>query len=138
MYLGIVTTGYAGSFFTPTILKQLGWTSLRAQYMSIPIYIFSTCCTLGSAILSDKLRHRFWFIIGGCLVATIGYVILLNMHKVVVGARYFALFCVISGGFVAQPVTLVWVSNNVSGHYKRSISSAMMIGWGNTGGIVAS
>ncbi|KAG9768457.1 MFS general substrate transporter, partial [Aureobasidium melanogenum] len=138
MYLGVVTTGYAGAFFTPTILKQLGWTSIRAQVMSIPIYVFAMICTISSAILSDRLRHRFGFVVFGCLLATIGYVILLNMHKVVVGARYFALFAIIGGGFTAQPATLVWVQNNVSGHYKRSISSAMMIGWGNTGGIVAS
>lgn len=35
MYLGIVTSTYATSFFIPTILRQLGWTSLRAQVMSI-------------------------------------------------------------------------------------------------------
>ena len=37
MYLGIVNTGYSTSFFTPTILSQLGWTSIRAQVMSIPM-----------------------------------------------------------------------------------------------------
>lgn len=138
MYLGIVTTGYSGAFFAPTILKQLGWTSIHAQVMSIPIYAVATVCALTTAFLSDKMRHRFGFIVGGCLLATIGYAILLNMERVAVGARYFALFAIVSGGFTAQPITLVWLNNNVSGHYKRSVSSAMMIGWGNTGGIVAS
>jgi len=46
IYMGIVQTGYATSFFTPTILKQLGWTSIRAQVMSIPIYIAATACAL--------------------------------------------------------------------------------------------
>ncbi|KAH0844711.1 hypothetical protein FOPE_09885 [Fonsecaea pedrosoi] len=120
MYLGIVTTGYSGAFFTPTILKQLGWTSIRAQVMSIPIFVFATICALTCAVASDKLHHRFGFILGGCLIATIGYAILLNMHHVSVGVRYFALYAVIGGGYIAQPVTLVWVSNNVAGHYKRS------------------
>ena len=40
--------------------------------------------------------------------------------------------------FYSQPTTLVWVNNNMSGHYKRAISSAMMVGFGNAGGIVAS
>ncbi|KAK5635927.1 hypothetical protein RRF57_011638 [Xylaria bambusicola] len=30
------------------------------------------------------------------------------------------------------------MANNVSGHYKRSVSSALQIGFGNVGGIVAS
>ena len=138
MYLGIVTTSYSGAFFTPTILKQLGWTSIHAQLMSIPIFVFATICALTCAIISDKIRHRFGFIIGGCLLATIGYAILLNMHHVTVGVRYFALYAIVGGGYIAQPITLVWVNNNVSGHYKRSVSAAMMVGLGNCGGIVAS
>lgn len=137
MYLGIVTTSYSGSFFTPTILKQLGWTSIRAQVMSIPIFIFATVCALSAALLSDKLKHRYGFIVVGCLFSTIGYVILLNMHRVNVGVRYFALFTIVGGGYIAQPITLVWMSNNVAGHYKVGISAAMQVGFGNIGGIIA-
>ena len=128
MYLGIVTTSYSGSFFTPTILKQLGWTSIRAQVMSIPIFLFATVCALTAAIFSDKLKHRFGFIVGGCSFATIGYIILLNMHKVQVGVRYFALFSIVGGGYIAQPIALVWLSNNVAGHYKIGVSAACMVG----------
>ncbi|KAF4950525.1 hypothetical protein FSARC_13166 [Fusarium sarcochroum] len=122
MYMGIVTTSYSGSFFTPTILKQLGWTSIHAQIMSIPIFLFATVCALVSAIASDKMKHRFGFIIGGFPV----------------GVRYFALFCIVSGGYIAQPIVLVWVSNNMSGHYKVGVASAMQVGIGNIGGIIAS
>ncbi|KAK5937723.1 hypothetical protein PMZ80_009852 [Knufia obscura] len=138
MYMGIVQTGYATSFFTPTILKQLGWTSVRAQVMSIPIFIVATILALCTALLTDRLKHRFAFIVTGCCISTIGYAILLNMIHVPVGARYFALFLITGGGYIAQPVVIVWLSNNVSGHYKRGVSSAMQIGFGNIGGIVAS
>lgn len=138
MYLGVVTTGYSGAFFTPTILKQLGWTSVRAQVMSIPIYIAAAVLAITAAVLSDRLRHRFSFIIVGCLVATIGYAILLSMRHVPVGARYFALYAITCGGYIAQPITLVFLANNVSGHYKRAVSSAMQISLGNIGGIIAS
>lgn len=136
MYFGIVTTGYAGSFFTPTILKQLGWTSIRAQVMSIPIFITATVLALSAAILSDHIKHRFGFIMTGCCVTTIGYSILLAMHSVPVGARYFAVFAVVGGGYIAQPITLGWVNNNLGGHYKRGVGSAMMVGIGNIGGMV--
>lgn len=134
MYMGVVQTGYATSFFTPTILRQLGWTSIRAQVMSIPIFIVATVCALTTAVITDKIKHRFSFIIIGCCIATIGYAILLDMLKVSVGVRYFALYLITSGGYIAQPVVLVWMSNNVSGHYKRGISSAMQVGFGNIGG----
>ncbi|KAI7762942.1 hypothetical protein LZL87_013433 [Fusarium oxysporum] len=138
MYMGIVTTSYSGSFFTPTILRQLGWTSIRAQIMSIPIFLFATMCALVSAIASDKTKHRSGFILGGCLFTTVGYVILLNMMSVSVGIRYIALFFIVGGGYIAQPIVLVWVSNNMAGHYKLGVASAMQIGFGNIGGIIAS
>jgi hypothetical protein len=100
MYLGIVNSGYGGAFFTPTILNQLGptWTPLRSQLMSIPIYMVATVLALGTAFLTDRLKHRFAFIMIGCCVATLGYAILLSMTHVPVGARYAALFLVTGGG----------------------------------------
>jgi cyanate permease len=100
MYLGIVNTGYGGSFFTPTILNQLGpkWTPVRSQVMSIPIYIVATVMALTTAFLTDRLKHRFSFIIIGCCIATVGYAILLSMKHVPVGARYLALFFITGGG----------------------------------------
>jgi MFS family permease len=131
MYMGIVTTGYSGSFFTPTILRQLGWTAIRAQVMSIPIFITATVLALTAALLSDKIKHRFGFIIAGCMVATVGYSILLAMHEVAVGVRYFAVFLVVGGGYIAQPIVLVWLSNNLGGHYKRGVGAAIQVGLGN-------
>ncbi|KAJ5985803.1 hypothetical protein N7522_012999 [Penicillium canescens] len=138
MYFGIVNTGYASSFFTPTILKQLGWTSVRAQVMSIPIYIVATVIALATAFASDRLRHRFAFTLTGCIIATIGYVILICQKSVPVGARYFALYAITGGGYMTQPILMGWLSNNMGGHYKQSIASAMQIGFGNCGGLVAS
>ncbi|KAF7594720.1 hypothetical protein BBP40_008613 [Aspergillus hancockii] len=138
MYFGIVNTGYAVSFFTPTILHQLGYTAVRAQVMSIPVYIVATVTTLSAALLSDHLRHRYLFTLTGCLVATTGYIVLLSQANVPVGARYFAIFAVTAGGYLTQPILMGWLSNNMAGHYKQSIASAMQIGFGNCGGLVAS
>ncbi|XHG06859.1 hypothetical protein AWENTII_010035 [Aspergillus wentii] len=138
MYFGIVNTGYATSFFTPTILKQLGWTAVRAQVMSIPVYMVAMVSTLSTALISDKLRHRFAFTMAGCLIATVGYAILLCQSTVPVGVRYFAVYAITAGGYMAQPILMGWLSNNMAGHYKQSIASAMQIGFGNCGGLVAS
>ncbi|KAJ5412652.1 uncharacterized protein N7487_007011 [Penicillium crustosum] len=138
MYLGALNTGYAASFFIPSILRDMGWTSLMAQVMSVPIYIVAAIITLCTAILSDKTKHRFGFVLLGCSCATIGYSILLAQQTVPVGVQYFALFAVTGGGFIAQPILIGWLSNNMSGHYKQAIASAMQIGFGNCGGLFAS
>lgn len=138
MYMGITSVGYSTSFFTPTILKQLGWTNVHAQVMSIPIYIVAAFFSLLTAYLSDRMRHRFGFIIFGICVCTIGLIVLMAQTNVSVAGKYTALYITMSGGYIAQPVIIVWLANNMAGHYKRSVNAAMQIGFGNIGGIIAS
>ncbi|TIA56245.1 MFS general substrate transporter [Aureobasidium pullulans] len=104
----------------------------------IPIFIVAAICSIASAYLTDRLRHRFGFCIFGLVVASVGYVILLAQEGLSVAVKYFALFLVVPGGYITQPIVLAWVQNCMSGHYKRSISAAMTVGFGNLGGIVAS
>ncbi|KAF2177930.1 MFS general substrate transporter [Zopfia rhizophila CBS 207.26] len=137
-YFGIVNTGYAGSFFIPTIVKELGYSSEAAQVRSIPIFVVATVTAIIAAYITDRLRHRYAFCILGLCVASIGYILLLAQKNLSAGVKYFALFLVVPGGYITQPITLVWMSNLVSGHYKRSVSSAIQVGFGNIGGIVAS
>ena len=138
MYLGIVNTGYSTSFFTPTILKQLGWTAKRAQVYSIPVYIVASVFSMSAAYLSDRFHHRFAFIMIGVFVATIGYAVLLAGKPVSIGGRYMAIYFITTGGYIGQPVAMIWLANNMGGDYKRSVGSACQIGFGNIGGIIAS
>ena len=138
MYFGVVNTGYAGSFFVPTIVQELGYTSAAAQVRSIPIFIVATVTSIAAAYCTDRMRHRFGFCMLGLVIASIGYIMLLAQNHLSKGVKYFALFLIVPGGYITQPITLVWMSNLVSGHYKRSVSSAMQVGLGNIGGIVAS
>jgi MFS-type transporter involved in bile tolerance (Atg22 family) len=134
----IVNTGYAGSFSTPTTVKELGYTSAAAQIRSISIFVVATITAIITAYLTDRLRHRYWFCIFGLVIASIGYIMLLAQENLSAGIKYLALFLIVPGGYITQPVVLVWMSNLVSGHYKRSVSSGMQVGVGNLGGIVAS
>lgn len=106
--------------------------------MSIPIYLVACVAALITAILSDYFRHRYAFAILGLLIATVGYALLLCQQSVPVSVRYFAIYLITSGGYITQPVVIVWLMNNLRGHYKRSVGAAMQIGIGNLGGIVAS
>lgn len=124
MFIGVANTGYSSSFFIPTILRQLGWTTVRAQVMTIPIYICAFVATLACSLTSDIVKHRYGFVMFGVLVGTIGYAILLNTLNVDVWIRYMALFFVASGGFIAQPVAVGWLNNNMGGHVKRGFGTA--------------
>jgi hypothetical protein len=138
MYMSVVNSSYSLSLFTPTILNEMGHKAEAAQVRSIPIFVVAAVASIATAALSDRLRHRFWFVIGGIVTATAGYAVMLNYARVPVGAKYAALFLIATRGFVAHPIVTAWAQNNAAGRYKRSISSAMMVGFGNCGGIIAS
>lgn len=142
LYFSISVCSYSTSLFTPTILHELGYSPSESQVWSIPIWVFAALIALSTSWLSDRLRHRGGFVLVGCLVASIGYTMLIcqgGKHKgLSPSVRYLALFIVAAGLFTAQPLIVMWLLVNLAGDYKRAIGSAFQIGFGNIGGTVAS
>ncbi|KAF2225703.1 putative transmembrane transporter [Elsinoe ampelina] len=148
MYMSVGTSGYSTSLFMPSILATLGYSGVQAQVQSIPIWVVATVVCFCVGILSDRVKHRYGFIIAGLTLAMIGYAILLGQGPLPkpggppmglpVRVRYFALYAITSGTYIAQPVVIVWLSNCLGGSTKRSIGSAIQICFGNFSGIIAS
>jgi cyanate permease len=111
MYMGVVNTGYATSFFIPTIIQEMGYTAAMSQVRSIPIFIVAAVAALLVAWSTDRMKHRYAFTNAGVVVGGVGYVILLNQRGVSVGVKYMACFFVTTGGYMTQPVTWVWLNN---------------------------
>ena len=116
----------------------MGFSAQNAQARSVPIFVVAAILCFLTALVTDRLQHRFSFCIAGIAVSSAGYILLLCQQRLPVGVCYFALYLVMGGAYMTQPITLVWLANNVSGHYKRSISSAAQVGFGNLAGITAS
>jgi hypothetical protein len=114
MYCGVVNTGTATSFFIPTIINEMGYTAQASQVRSIPIFVVAAVMSLGTAWISDRMQHRYGFTMLGVLVGTIGYVILLCQEYnggLSNGVKYMACFFIVSGGYMTQPITWVWLNN---------------------------
>ena len=135
--MGIDTTGYAGVFFMPTILLEMGWKGEDAQVHTIPVYVASAGCMLFAAWLSDRLKHRYGFILGGTCIATIGYSMLLAQEGQSRDFKFAAVFLINIGGYTATPIALAWLQNNLSGQWKRAFGSSVQITLGNIAGIIA-
>ena len=138
MFFGVVNTNYSTNFFIPTILVEMGYDPIAAQVHTIPIYAVAAVFCLSFCYISDRIKHRYGFIMFGVLLGSLGYILLLCQRTLPVGAKYFALFTLVSCGYIVQPLSVAWLMNNMGGHYKRSFASAAQIGWGNAGGIIAS
>lgn len=49
-----------------------------------------------------------------------------------------ALFFVTSSGTIVQPLAIIWLLNNLGGHWKRAFATGCQLGLGNAAGLVAS
>ena len=116
----------------------MGYDPIQAQVHTIPIYAVAAVFCLTFCFISGRVKHRYGFIMIGVALGSLGYILLLCQKTIPVGAKYFALFTLVSCGYIVQPLSVAWLLNNMGGHYKRAFASAAQIGWGNAGGIVAS
>lgn len=108
------------------------------QLYSIPPWAAAFGFSLLIAYLSDKLRHRFVFVMIPLLVAIAGFAVLFTIHGIENrNVLYGALFLVTCGAYSAMPVIVCWYVMNLSGHKRRSVGTAWQIGFGNSKSTVA-
>ncbi|KAL4964238.1 major facilitator superfamily domain-containing protein [Aspergillus stella-maris] len=139
MYWGITCPLYGISFFLPSIIKDLGYTSSTAQLLTVPIYITAAVVAVGGAWLSDRYKKRSPFILFFMSLIAIGFIIVLaSSDRGVPGVVYFGVFVAVVGIYPAFPGNVTWVSVNLAGDYKRAAGMAMHIGLGNLAGAMAS
>jgi MFS family permease len=136
MYAGCDMPLYAFSLFLPTIINQLGYKATAANLLTVPVYAFACIITCVVGLLADRWGQRglfnlFFLIIGGA-----GYIILVASRNAALS--YFAVYMATCGIYPIIPNTIAWMSNNVEGSYKRSVSLAMVISFGNINGAVSS
>lgn len=125
------------SSFTPTILKELGWTASRAQVMSIPIWMVGIAVTLSASYAAGKLSLRWPFVLAGAGCALVGWC--LQYAQVQPAAvRYFALYLIAFGSFMQFPILIGWLNSNLRGRPQQAIASAVQLGIGNCANFVAS
>ncbi|KAB8069076.1 major facilitator superfamily domain-containing protein [Aspergillus leporis] len=139
MYWGITCPLYGISFFLPSIIKDLGYTSSTAQLLTVPIYITAAVVAVGAAWLSDRRKQRSPFILFFMGLIAIGFIIVIaSSGRGVPGVVYFGVFVVVIGIYPAFPGNVTWLSVNLAGDYKRAAGMAIQIGLGNLAGAMAS
>ncbi|KAI0707687.1 MFS general substrate transporter [Earliella scabrosa] len=136
MYLGLVTSGYCYAYFSPTIIRTLGYSPIETQLLSVPPWAFAFMLSMGTAAASDRLQMRYVFVLGLGALALAGFVILLVVHDNK-PLQYAALFLAVGGNFSAMPIIVCWPNMNVGGHHRRAVSAAFQPGFSNIGGVVS-
>ena len=117
------------SYFIPTILKSLGYTSVTAQWMTVPIWTTGGICMLALSYTSDKTQDRRWHIVGLFTAPIIACLVSLFVSQ---GAAKYAMMCfLIASIYTAVPLILNWASEVISfPSQKRSVSIAFINSFG--------
>lgn len=113
------------SLFLPTIIRELGFGSTKAQAFTAPPNVVAFVFVLITAYFSDRIKARGPIMAAGCVVAICGYVMLLASEKNSV--RYGGTFLVASGVFVGSPMIMGWLSNNTAPHFKRATATGFQV-----------
>ncbi|KAF2797575.1 putative allantoate permease [Melanomma pulvis-pyrius CBS 109.77] len=136
MYFSVVVPVYAFAYFTPTIVKTLGYSVVQTQLHSVPPFAAALALCLVMAYLSDRTNKRMPFVLFGNALLIAGLAILLKTHSGF-SVRYLGVCLVCMGALGAGPSVVCWYLMNLEGHKQRSIGSGWMISFGNIGGILA-
>lgn len=100
--------------FAPTILAQLGWTSSRAQLMTMPIWASGLVVSQATNMIASRLDLRYPFILSGISLELVGFIVM-RVYVPGAGIRYFALFLLSMGTFLQMPMLMGWLSANLRG-----------------------
>jgi MFS family permease len=118
------------SYFIPTITLTLGYSTVVAQYMTIPVYITAAVCLNIAAFTADRTGDRRWHVASALGVGCICAVVCVAVEAPVV--RYVMLCFVAAGIWTALPLILAWISQTISlPAEKRAICLAMINAVGN-------
>lgn len=132
---GIDLTTFGLTVFLPIIITSLGFTNVRAQLMTVPVYFLTAFVFFVCAIWSDRIGLRSPFIIGSCLSTAVGIAIVLGSE--VHGVRYFGVFVLCMGIYVNAACNCLWLSGNNGNYYKRATALGMNLFFGSGSGLVS-
>ena len=130
--ISILIPVYTLSFFTPTIINELGFSAANAQLLSVPPFVAGCISTVLVGIYSDIVKLRGPFVIAGALVSIVGYIILYTQTSP--GLSYVGAVLASAGVFPVIIIDIVWAGSNAGGDMKRGVVIATVIGFGNLGG----
>lgn len=126
---------YGFSTFLPSIIESMGYNSLQAQYLTIPVYVVGGGSFLALSFLSDRLTLRSPFIVLSNFIGIIGYALMLS--PVANGVKFFGTFLCAIAAYNGPGMNVTWLNVNVAPHHRRAAAIGFQQTMANCAGIVA-
>ncbi|KAL3460935.1 major facilitator superfamily domain-containing protein [Aspergillus heterothallicus] len=127
---------YSLSYTLPTMVKNLGYTAVKAQALTTPPYIFATLVCVLTGWLSDRFQRRYYAIMGAYCLGLVGIILLWITvhHPSIPGVSYFAIFLAAAGYSAQAPIVGAWTSVNTPNPSKRAAAIGILMLFGSVGG----
>jgi MFS family permease len=119
----------AFSVFLPLVLKPLASSPAYANLLTAPPFLFGAVIMYGFTHWSDVSRQRMVPILWSLGLILLGLGGVVAIPSSVPALRYIALCVLLSGTFVASPLTIAWFTGNTPEIGKRSVILGIN-GWG--------
>ena len=126
------------STFLPLIIKGFGYSTVRTQLLTIPVFLVAAVIFVLVSWCSDHFNKRVAFMLPAVLVTMIGYVIQLAVPISNRAVLYFGTFLIAPGIYIILGLNCTWLLNCHAGYYKRATAVGMNQTIGNAAGIVVS
>lgn len=133
LFFCVLCNSYAIAYFLPQILGAMGFDRGESQYLTAPPYAAGALLMVAVAWVGDKYHVRAPLIVFNCIVTFIGLVVMAYVDGQAV--RYFGVFLAVMGISANIPTIMAYQANNITGQWKRAMSSAIFVGMGGVGGI---
>ncbi len=137
----LITIGILGvikyiNTYLPLLVADIGSWEVEVHLMTAPPYAFAfVCCLLVS--YSSSRRNELGLHLISCLtVALVGFILMLTLIDRGKTVLYVSNCIACCGILSTYPLLLSWVTNNVGGQIKRSITIGFVIGISQIGGII--
>lgn len=125
----------------PILVKELSpslnLSPAASNLLSAPPFAFGAIVLFIFVAWSDRAQRRLMPILWGLLLLLIGLTLTVLAPLGNYWLRYFALCVLLSGSFIASPLTVAWLANNTPEAGKRAILLGIN-GWGNLAGVFVS
>lgn len=126
----------AFKFTMPQIIKELGFSTTKAQLLTIPPYFCGGVSAWLTGRLADKFTWRMPFILGPLVTLATALAVLFRYSPNVadhVPVMYFGVVLAQIGIYPLLPGISAWIGNNLGTSWKRSIGIAWLLAAGNFG-----
>lgn len=135
LFMLAVMPNYATGYFLPIILAGMGYDRKGTLVRSAMPSIAAIPVIVAVGWLSDRYQNRALFITALVLLSILGCS--LTAWHSDNGIRYFGAFLTYMASVAGGPTIVAYSSNNVVGHSKRAVQTAMLVACGSVGGIMA-